>query len=216
MGVVILAPNKNAFWGGGSGLQRTDGVVHAAAVNTLIQTQLSQDVAFDPGNVFFTGVSGGSLLLSGFFVPAFGATYKTGVVLGCGALVPQVAVADPTTLATNFKIHFQSTKDELALLQPAIPKAVAAYEKIATDAGLSTAQIGALQTVDNTPDQGGHCGFDGTGFVKGVQLISSNYANIMGTNATGVVTGITGNVLTVSDDVLDSEKLLTATDCGWK
>jgi poly(3-hydroxybutyrate) depolymerase len=73
MGIVVLAPNKNLFWGGGSGLQRTDGVAHAAAVNSLIQNQLSKDVAFDPGNVFFTGVSGGSLLLSGFFVPAFGA-----------------------------------------------------------------------------------------------------------------------------------------------
>jgi hypothetical protein len=38
MGVVILAPNKNLFWGSGSGLQRTDGVAHTAAVNTLIQT----------------------------------------------------------------------------------------------------------------------------------------------------------------------------------
>jgi poly(3-hydroxybutyrate) depolymerase len=197
MGVVVLAPNKNLFWGGGSGLQRTDGVAHAAAVNSLIQNQLSQDVAFDPGNVFFTGVSGGSLLLSGFFVPAFGSTYKTGVVLNCGALTPQVAVVDPTTLATSMKIHFQSTQDELALLQPAIPKAVTAYEKIATTAGMSAAQIGAMQTVDNTPNGGGHCGFDGKGFVSGVQLMSTNYANIMGANASGQVTGI-GNVLKVS------------------
>jgi hypothetical protein len=45
MGVVVPAPNKNLFWGGGSGLQRTDGVAHAAAVNSLIQTQLPKDVA---------------------------------------------------------------------------------------------------------------------------------------------------------------------------
>jgi hypothetical protein len=55
IGVVVPAPNKNLFWGGGSGLQRTDGVAHAAAVNSLIQTQLPKDVAFDTGNVFFTG-----------------------------------------------------------------------------------------------------------------------------------------------------------------
>lgn len=194
MGVVVLAPNKDLFWGGGSGLQRTDGVAHAAAVNSLIQNQLSQDVAFDPGNVFFTGVSGGSLLLSGFFVPAFGAQYKTGVELNCGALVPQVNVTDPNTLATSVKIHFQSTKDELALLQPVIPKAIAAYEKIATDAGMSASQIGTMQTADNTPNGGGHCGFDGTGFVAGVQLMATNYANVMGQNASGQVTGI-GNVL---------------------
>jgi len=196
MGVVVLAPDKNLFWGGGSGLERTDGVAHAAAVNDLIQTQLSQDVAFDPANVFFTGVSGGSLLLSGFFVPAFGATYQTGVVLNCGGLTPQVDVVDGATLAANMKIHFQSTQDELALLQPAIPDAITAYEKIATDAGLSAEQIGALQTVDNTPNGGGHCAFDGKDFVSGVQLMSTNFANIMGDNASGEVTGI-GNVLKV-------------------
>lgn len=27
MGVVVLAPNKNKFWGGGSGLNRTDGII---------------------------------------------------------------------------------------------------------------------------------------------------------------------------------------------
>jgi poly(3-hydroxybutyrate) depolymerase len=151
MGVVVLAPNQKRFWGGGSGLQRTDGVAHAAAVNDLIQNQLPQDVAFDKSNVFFTGVSGGALLMSGFFMPAFGATYKTGVLLNCGALEPQVAVVDAATLASTTKIHFQSTKDELTLLQPAIPAAVKAYEKIATDAGLTADQIGVLQTVDNTP-----------------------------------------------------------------
>jgi hypothetical protein len=156
MGVVVLAPNKNLFWGGGSGLQRTDGVAHAAAVNTLIQNQLPKDVAFDSGNVFFTGVSGGSLLMSGFFMPAFGAQYKTGVVLNCGALTPQVDVVDAATLMQNTKIHFQSTKDELALLQPAIPNAITAYEKMATDAGLSADQIGQSLTVDNTPNGGGH------------------------------------------------------------
>lgn len=195
MGVVVLAPNKDLFWGGGSGLDRTDGVPHAAAVNSLIQTQLSQDVAFDPGNVFFTGVSGGSLLLSGFFMPAFGATYKTGVALNCGGLTPQVDVVDPANLAT-MKIHFQSTQDELALLQPAIPLAITAYEKIATDAGLTAAQVGALQTVDNTPNGGGHCAFDNKDFVSGVQLMSTNFANIMGANASGEITGI-GNVLKV-------------------
>jgi hypothetical protein len=84
----------------------------------------------------------------------------------------------------------------LALLQPAIPDAITAYEKIATDAGLSADQIGALQTVDNTPNGGGHCAFDGKDFVSGVQLMSTNYANIMGANASGEVTGI-GNVLKV-------------------
>lgn len=192
MGVVVLAPNQDRFWGGGSGLVRTDGVAHSAAVNTLIQQQLAQDVAFDPTKVFFTGVSGGSLMLSGFFVPAFGATYKTGVILNCGGLEPQVAVADANTLVTSMKIHFQTTSDELGSLQDAIPAAITAYEKLATTAGLSTDQIGTMQTVDSTPDGGGHCGFDGVGFVSGVQLMANGFSQVIsnGGTATGAVTGI--------------------------
>lgn len=151
MGVVVQAPNDQRFWGGGAGLQRTDGVAHAQAVNDLIQTQLPQDVAFNKSNVYFTGVSGGSLMMSGFFMPAFGAQYQTGIVLNCGALTPQVPVVDANTLATTMNIHYQSTQDELTLLQPAIPAAIKAYEAMATAAGLSAAQIGALQTVDNSP-----------------------------------------------------------------
>lgn len=202
MGVVVLAPNKNRFWGGGSGLDRTDGVAHASAVNTLIQKQLAQDVAFDPTKVFFTGVSGGSLLLSGFFVPAFGATYKSGFLLNCGALTPQVQVADPANMISNTKIHFQSTQAELADLQPELPRAIFAYESLANEAGLSPDQIGKLQTVDNSPN-GGHCEFDGKDFVSGVQLMASNYENIIGDRATGDVKGI-GNVLT---SVVGNEKL---------
>jgi hypothetical protein len=95
------------------------------------------------------------------------------------------------------KMHFQSNSDELALLQPAIPVAIKAYDALTMEAGLSAAQVEMLQTVDNTPNGGGHFGFDGEGFVSGVQLMASNYANIMGTNASGLLTGI-GNVLTLS------------------
>lgn len=70
-GVAILAPDPNLFWGGGSGLDRTDGVAHAQIVNDLVKEVLPQVLAFDADSVSFTGVSGGSLLLSGFFMPAF-------------------------------------------------------------------------------------------------------------------------------------------------
>ncbi|KAI0802451.1 hypothetical protein GGR55DRAFT_700966 [Xylaria sp. FL0064] len=70
-GVAVLAPDPNLFWGGGSGLERTDGVAHAQIVNDLVQQVLPQVLAFDGNSVSFTGVSGGSLLLSGFFMPAF-------------------------------------------------------------------------------------------------------------------------------------------------
>lgn len=46
MGIALLAPDPNLFWGGGSGLQRTDGVIHAQAVNDFIQTELPQRVSF--------------------------------------------------------------------------------------------------------------------------------------------------------------------------
>ncbi|KAI0444497.1 hypothetical protein F4803DRAFT_250435 [Xylaria telfairii] len=70
-GVALLAPDPNLFWGGGSGLDRTDGAAHAQIVNDFVQQILPQVMAFDSDSVSFTGVSGGSLLLSGFFMPAF-------------------------------------------------------------------------------------------------------------------------------------------------
>ncbi|OHF03464.1 hypothetical protein CORC01_01183 [Colletotrichum orchidophilum] len=192
-GVVVLAPDPNLFWGGGQGLQRTDGVAHSQAVNDLIQKTLPQMMAFNQSNVFFTGVSGGSLMLSGFFIPAHIQNYAgNGVLLNCGALPPQVDVVDAKAVVGT-RIHFQSTLQELSNLQEAIPASVKAYEKIATDAGLSTDQVNARQTVNNSPN-GGHCAFDEQGFVSGIQLVANNYATIM-QGGNGEVQGI-GNVLT--------------------
>lgn len=151
---------------------------------------LPQVLSFDTSNVFFTGVSGGSLLLSGFFLPAHGATVAgNGVLLNCGALSPQVEVVDPEATGQT-RVHFQSTQRELELLQGAIPEAVLAYEQLAAAAGLNDAQINSLLTVDNSPD-GGHCEFDGQDFVGGVQLMADNFANVIAGN--GEVDGI-GNV----------------------
>jgi hypothetical protein len=198
-GVAVLAPDPNLFWGGGSGLDRTDGVAHAQAVNDLIQQVLPQVMAFNASNVFFTGVSGGSLLLSGFFIPAHMTNFQdNGVLLNCAALEPQVAFVDADAVAASTRIHFQSTLQELTLLQPAIPAAITAYEGLAANAGLNTDQINALQTVNNSPN-GGHCAFDEQGFVSGIQLIADNYASIMqGGNGNvqgigSVLTGVVGN-----------------------
>ncbi len=100
-------------------------------------------------------MSGGSLTLSGFFIPAFMAKYKTGAMLNCGALRPQVAFNDPAGALSASAIHFQSTQGELSTLQPEYPPAIQAYGQAAQDAGLSAGQINALMTVDNSP-QGGH------------------------------------------------------------
>ncbi|KAI3320775.1 hypothetical protein HD806DRAFT_217142 [Xylariaceae sp. AK1471] len=228
-GVAILAPDPNLFWGGGSGLDRTDGVAHAQIVNDMVQQILPQVLAFDSSSVSFTGVSGGSLLLSGFFMPAFmqnfassvggaasNATVTNGtatgadtgqqsqVLLNCGALTPQVDVsADTAAALANTRIHFQSTQAEQAQLQSAIPKAIAAYEQVVTDAGLAQQQIAALQTVDNSPN-GGHCEFDGQDFVSGVQLMADSYAAIV-QGGDGLLAGTNVNVL---NPVPGNEKLV--------
>ncbi|KAF1352837.1 hypothetical protein EJ07DRAFT_183322 [Lizonia empirigonia] len=188
MGVALLAPDPNLFWGGGSGLQRTDGVAHAQAVNDWIQNEMPQRVAVNMSAVVFTGVSGGSLLMSGFFVPAQMQNYAPSAVeLNCGGMAPQVAVQNAAAVAST-RIHFQSTQSELQLLQDSIPQSVSAYEQIAANQGMSAAQINALQTVDNTP-QGGHCEFDGQDFVSGVQTMLTSYSNVV-QGGNGVVTGI--------------------------
>ena len=194
MGVVVLAPDPNLFWGGGAGLERTDGVAHSQAVSDLITQVMPQVVNFDPSQVFFTGVSGGALMLSGFFIPQQMQNFpNSGVLLNCGALAPQVDFVDPTVLTTT-TIHYQSTQNELANLQQSIPQAVNAYAQAAGSQGLSNAQIDQLQTVNNSHN-GGHCEFDEQGFVSGIQLMADSYANVIQQGGNGQVNGI-GNVRT--------------------
>lgn len=193
MGVAVLAPSEQLLWGQSTGqpqgLARPDGVAHAQAVNDLVQKVLPQMVAFNQSNVFFTGVSGGSLTLSGFFVPAHMANFAgTGVLLMCGGLAPQVDFVNAAQVVSSTKIHFQSSQDDLAELQQSIPQSIAAYQKLATTAGLNAQQVGSLQTADNTPN-GGHCEFDGKGFSSGIQLVSNSFASIM-QGGNGTVPGI--------------------------
>ncbi|KII93028.1 hypothetical protein PLICRDRAFT_170825 [Plicaturopsis crispa FD-325 SS-3] len=195
MGVALLAPDPNLRWGGtGPGVTRPDGAAHSDAVNQLLTKVIPQMMNFDAQQVFMEGVSGGSLLLSGFMMPSFGASLAVqGAVMGCGGLVPQVPVQGDLS---QTRIHWQSTVNDLAELQQSIPPAIAAYEKLASDAGLTTDQINALQTADASPD-GGHCEFDQQDFVSGVQLLSDNYANILAGNGQlsgfSVDKGVVGN-----------------------
>jgi hypothetical protein len=194
MGMVVLAPDPNLFWGGGQGLERVDGVEQSQAVADLITTVMPQIVNFDPNQVFFTGVSGGALMLSGFFIPQQIQNFpNSGILLNCGALAPQVDFADLSVLATT-TIHYQSTQGELANLQQSVPEAISAYEQAARGIGLSNQQISQLQTVNNSPN-GGHCAFDEQGFVSGVQLMVDSYASVIQAGGDGQVAGI-GNVRT--------------------
>lgn len=206
MGVAVLAPDKNLKWGGAdkNGQQRPDGVAHAQAVADLVTKELPKVVAFNQSNVFFTGVSGGSLTLSGFFMPAHMGNFpNAGVLLNCGGLTPQVAFTPEAAAAmANTRIHFQSTVNELTSLQKSIPPTIKAYEQAASKAGLNKQQINALQTVNNAP-KGGHCAFDEKGFVSGVQLMANNFGNIMLPGGNGQVQGI-GKV---NKGVVGNEKL---------
>ncbi|KAG8407760.1 hypothetical protein J3459_018390 [Metarhizium acridum] len=205
MGVAVLAPDINLKWGGADrgNQQRPDGVAHSQAVADLITQELPKVVSFNQSNVWFTGVSGGSLTLSGFFIPAhMGQFPNTGVLLNCGGLPPQVPFTREARAAIpNTRIHTQSSQRELSSLQRSIPQTVQAYEDEARKAGLDTQQIDALQTVDNSPG-GGHCDFNGKGFTSGVRSVVSNFEKIMLPEGNGKVNGVD-----VKTGVVGNEKL---------
>lgn len=190
MGVAVLAPDPNLKWGGAdrNGQQRPDGVEHSQAVADLVNQELPKMVSFNKSNVFFTGVSGGSLTLSGFFMPAhMGDFPNTGVMLNCGGMAPQVEFKQNAAAAmANTRIHYQSTTQELKSLQGSIPQAIEGYIKAASNAGLNEQQTNELQTVDNTPN-GGHCAFDEQDFTSGVQLMADSYENVMLPSGNGKV-----------------------------
>ncbi|KAI0169747.1 hypothetical protein GGR52DRAFT_480602 [Hypoxylon sp. FL1284] len=203
-GVAILAPDANLFWGGGSGLDRTDGVPHAQAVADLVASVMPTVLAFNASRVSFTGVSGGSLMLSGFLMPGHMAQFgESQVLLNCGGLPPQVDVsADNAAALAATRVHFQSTQQEQAQLQPAIRAAVAAYEQLAAGEGVGADELAARQTVDNSP-VGGHCEFDEKDFVSGVQLMADSYSAVM-QGGDGVLAGTDVDVL---NPVLGNEDL---------
>ncbi|KAK7046656.1 cytochrome P450 [Favolaschia claudopus] len=185
MGVALLSPDQGRRWGGSdpkdnTGLVRPDGPAHSAAVNELLTKVLPTVVNFDASQIFMEGVSGGSLLLSGFMIPTFGASLAVpGAVLGCGGLTPQVQVQGDIS---NMRLHFQSTTDDLGSLKKSIPQAITAYEKLITDPTLLTA--------DASPN-GGHCEFDEKDFVSGVQLLTDNFNSIL-TNTNPVAHSVVG------------------------
>lgn len=185
MGVVVLAPNDKLLWGGQSTrtVQRPDGVAHATAVDALIRDELSKVANFDMANVWFSGVSGGSLLLSGFFMPMFMSRYKTGVMLMCGGLSPPEGRAGLTSTLDQetiqkMRIHWQSSTAELTSLKQTIPPAITYYETMARKAGLKDAAINVKQTADATPT-GGHCAFDNKAFTSGIRKFTTSWAAVM-------------------------------------
>ncbi|ORY82058.1 hypothetical protein BCR37DRAFT_29149 [Protomyces lactucae-debilis] len=198
LGCVVLAPNDALLWGGQStrATQRPDGVAHAAAVNTLIRSVLPNIARFDPEQVWFTGVSGGSLLLSGFFAPAFMAAYKTGIMFLCGGLAPparRVTSTLDTATLSKIRLHWQSSQNELVSLKTQIPGAIRFFEDAARTAGVDQGVLDKLQTVDATPT-GSHCAFDNRGFNSGIakMMEEETWSRIMFRSETAASVGVTG------------------------
>ncbi|KAF7289935.1 Cyclin-like F-box [Mycena indigotica] len=196
MGVALLSPDANRRWGGEdskdrSGLARPDGPAHSAAVNEFLTKTLPTIVNFDKSKIFLEGISGGSLLLGGFMIPTFGASLGVqGAILGCGGLEPQVKVQGDLS---KVRLHFQSTTNELGSLKQSIPKAIQAYEKLIPG---KSGQL-SLVTADASI-KGGHCEFDGKGFVSGIQLMTNNYDRII------------NGVSRVAQSVLGNENIFSA------
>ncbi|PHH54244.1 hypothetical protein CFIMG_003165RA [Ceratocystis fimbriata CBS 114723] len=170
-GIVLQAPNQELNWGG---------VV-------LI-------LSFDSDNVFFTGISGGAMLLTGYFIPTFMHELpNTGALLLCGAMPPQVPWVKAKKFIGNTRFHFQSTKNELDGLGDLIIETIDAFSETATKMRVSDNRLDKLQTVNNDP-KGGHCIFDGVDFYSSIKLMAESYPNIMQKGGDGIVPGI-GNVL---------------------
>lgn len=119
------------------------------------------------------------MLLSDFFIPVQVTNFKgAGVLLNCGGPVPQVTFQNANAIILSTTIHFHSTQSELALLQPAIPSAIAAYENPVTTAGLSTDQVSALQTVNNAP-QAVIASLVWEGVSSGIQVMANAFSNVI-------------------------------------
>jgi hypothetical protein len=111
--------------------------------------------------VSFTGVSGFSLLLSDFFMPAFMQNFASPV----GSVASNATVTKDTISKRG-----QQKKSQVLLNRGVLTPQV--------DLSTAAATTAALQTADNSPG-GGHCEFDGRDFVSGVQLMADSYAAVL-------------------------------------
>lgn len=187
----------NSMWGQHSGGTRNfdgsklpDGELDAVAVYKFVMETLPQQVAYNPGRVYFTGIGAGSLLLTGYFMPSYMNDFGSGaagVALLCGGMQSAVMVNEPEKWAGTTRIHWQSTQQETPTWQEPLVIAIKGYEAISDSIGVLIPDT--LQTVDNTPNAG-HCAFDGNSLTTGVQAFLGGYSDVMYPGASGVVPGI--------------------------
>ncbi|GAA99178.1 uncharacterized protein L969DRAFT_93640 [Mixia osmundae IAM 14324] len=204
IGVAVLAPDAQLHWGGGSGVNRPNSAAQTRALQTLVTQVLPPLVSFDSSKVYFSGVSGGSILLSSFVLPMLaGPLQIRGALMSCGGLAPKTDFVDAAKVLPNLRVHWQSTTAELDSLKQSIPPALTAYEQLAASAGMTKEQINRLQTADATPT-GGHCAFDGRDFESGVAALMSDYSSVI--QGDGSVRGLQG-INNVAKGVIGQERL---------
>ena len=112
----------------------------------------------DPNKIYFAGVSGGAMFISGHYVPTYGRGIKGGMLLLCGGATSaeysngKAAFRTSANFSRNFKVYQHITKDD-HLFQ---------YAKAAKH------DYSALGHPYKTiwPPKGGHCGFSINGAVN--------------------------------------------------
>lgn len=167
IGVTVKSPNQNLQWWVGSP------VVHADYVNQLIQSEILRKYNVDTTRIYFSGVSGGSYFLSGYFLPKYGQLYNSGAFLMCGGMPPQVNFAQPSFLKA-FNIYWQVTGGERDDIMQDVRDSVNAYARALSQAGGSNATQGS-----DTEGQGGHCEFYGRDYTGGIQEMMNRKFNVV-------------------------------------
>lgn len=198
IGVILEAPNSNRTWGGNrddAARAKADvasnfpqGSLHSGYVDHMLNAggdiEKALGTKFDHSRVFFTGASGGSLLLTGFFIPKYADKYNSGALLMCGGLPRQVEIAGGASSMRNWRLAFHSTQDELWQFKQTIPATINKIKEDAVGAKASTSAINAKYTIGAAASRGGHCGIDGIGLHSGIQYGVDHFGAIMGMGGT--------------------------------
>ena len=170
IGVAVLSPNEPGRmpqWARGAPVD------HADFLNELIRNELLNKYNIDRDRIYFSGVSGGAYFLSGYFLPKYGAEYKSGAFLMCGGMAPPTGFSDPSFLK-DFRIHWQVTAGERPGIMNSVEGAMQAYRE-----GLRAARgLSAQQSVE-IKGSGGHCAFDGLSYTPGIQSMLDRRFNVI-------------------------------------
>lgn len=158
IGVTVKSPNQSLQWWVGSPS------AHADYANQLLQSELLRKYNIDTTRIYFSGVSGGSYFLSGYFLPKYGQLYNSGAFLMCGGMPPQVGFVQPSFLKV-FNIYWQITGGERDDITQDVRESVDSYAEALGQAGGGPA---TLQGSDSE-GQGGHCEFYGQDYTGGIQ-----------------------------------------------